>query len=215
MHSCTRAHPPTVPNRAHSSFCGEARNERPSSSVELEPQLYRVTRGQMADQAGSKPGQPRSTLISSFAAQRCDFCWETQGGREKAEAALAKMATQRACVTCATCSVRCASHRARACTCIVTLYTQALCAADSALPTENHETMIRKASEQAVFARAVENGQFYITVEFVTNGNSCTPLCREYSEPRNSQSSRLHAVLKKHVKIGPVARIEVIKSAKY
>ena len=28
MHSCTRALPPTVPNRAHSSFCGEARNER-------------------------------------------------------------------------------------------------------------------------------------------------------------------------------------------
>ena len=86
---------------------------------------------------------------------------------------------------------------------------------DSALPKENHETMIRKASEQAVFARAVENGQFYITNEFVMNGNSCTPLCREYSEPRNSQSSRLQAVLTNHVKIGPVARIEVIKSAKY
>ena len=71
---------------------------------------------------------------------------------------------------------------------------------DSALPKENHETMIRKASEQAVLARAVENGQFYITNEFVMNGNSCTPLCREYSEPRNSQSSRLQAVLTNHCK---------------
>ena len=51
-------------------------------------------------------------------------------GGKKAEAALANMATQRACVTCATYSVRCASHRACACTCIVTLYTQALCAAN-------------------------------------------------------------------------------------
>ena len=40
--------------------------------------------------------------------------------------------------------------------------------------TENRETLIRKASEQAAFARTVENGQFYITDESVMDGNSCT-----------------------------------------
>ena len=63
MHA--RAYPPTDPNSARSLFCGEARNERPSSSVELELQLYRTTRGQVADQV-AKPGQPRTTLISNI-----------------------------------------------------------------------------------------------------------------------------------------------------
>ena len=42
MRSCTRAHPPTVPNRGHSLFffCGEARL-RPMSSVVLHPRDYR------------------------------------------------------------------------------------------------------------------------------------------------------------------------------
>ena len=44
-------------------------------------------------------------------------------------------------------------------------------------------------------------------------GNSSTLPCREYSEPRNSQGSRLQAVLTDHVKMGPVTRIEVFKFA--
>ena len=78
--------------------------------------------------------------------------------------------------------------------------------------TENHETLIRKASEHAVFVTTVEN-------------NSKSPMnpswtetvlllcCREYSEPRKSQNSRLQAVLTDHVKIGPATGIEVSKSA--
>ena len=38
--------------------------------------------------------------------------------------------------------------------------------------TLNHETLIRKASEQAACARTVEIGQFYITNEAVMGGNS-------------------------------------------
>ena len=65
-----RAYPPSVPNRARSSFfCGEARNERPSSSVELELQLYRTTRVQVTDQVW-KPSQPRTTLISPILRRR-------------------------------------------------------------------------------------------------------------------------------------------------
>ena len=45
------------------------------------------------------------------------------------------------------------------------------------------------------------------------DGNSSTPLCRDDPEPTNSQSLRLQAVLSDHVKIGPVAGIEVCKSA--
>ena len=79
--------------------------------------------------------------------------------------------------------------------------------------TENQETLIRKASEQAAYARNVENGQFYITKESVMDGHSSTLLCREDSEPGNSQSSRLQAFLTDHAKIGPVTGIEVFKSA--
>ena len=43
--------------------------------------------------------------------------------------------------------------------------------------TENHETLIRRASEQAAFARKVENRQFYIISESVMDGNSSTLLC--------------------------------------
>ena len=45
------------------------------------------------------------------------------------------------------------------------------------------------------------------------DGNSSTPVCREYSEPRNSQCSGSQAVLTDLVKIGPVTGIEVFKSA--
>ena len=57
------------------------------------------------------------------------------------------------------------------------------------------------------------DGHFYSTNESVRDGNSSTPLCREYSEPRNSLSSRINAALIDHVKIGPVTGIEVLKSA--
>ena len=56
----------------------------------------------------------------------------------------------------------------------------------------------------------MENGQGYITNEYVLGGNSSILLCRE---PRNSQSSRLQAVLTDHVKIGPVTGIEGFKYA--
>ena len=48
--------------------------------------------------------------------------------------------------------------------------------------TKNPETLFRRASEHAEFARTVEIGQSYITNESVMDGNSCTLLCREYSE---------------------------------
>ena len=47
---------------------------------------------------------------------------------------------------------------------IQTQQTMAQARRDSVLLTENQETMIRKASAQAVFARTVENGKFYNTL---------------------------------------------------
>ena len=41
--------------------------------------------------------------------------------------------------------------------------------------TENRETLIRRASEQAAFARTVENGQFLHNNESVLEGSSSTP----------------------------------------
>ena len=79
--------------------------------------------------------------------------------------------------------------------------------------TENHETLIRRASEQAEFARTMEIGQFHITNESVTDGNGSCPLCREDSDPRNSRYSRCLAILHDHVEIGPVTEIEVFESA--
>ena len=58
----------------------------------------------------------------------------------------------------------------------------------------------------------MENGQFYIISESVIKGNSSTPLCKKYSEVRNSQSSRLQSVLNDHIKIGPETGIGVFKS---
>ena len=84
---------------------------------------------------------------------------------------------------------------------------------DSVQLTEKHETMIRKASDQAAFARTVENVQFHITNESAMDGNSSTPSCREGVEPKNSQRTRLQAVLTDDVKIGPATGIEVFKSA--
>ena len=82
------------------------------------------------------------------------------------------------------------------------------------LLTENHETLIRMASEQAAFAIAVENGQFDFTNESVMEGNSSTSLCRSYAEPRNSLSLRLQTVLIDHVKIEPLTGIVVFKICK-
>ena len=79
--------------------------------------------------------------------------------------------------------------------------------------TANRETLVRRTSEQAVFAGTVDIGQFFITNDSVVDGNSSTLLCREFSEPRNSQTSRFQAVLIAHVKIGPVTDIEVSESA--
>ena len=64
--------------------------------------------------------------------------------------------------------------------------------------TENHETPIRRGSEQAAYARTVEHVQFHITHESVMDGNSST-LFRQ--RILNSQSSRLQAVLTDQVKI--------------
>ena len=80
--------------------------------------------------------------------------------------------------------------------------------------TENRETLIRETSEHAAFARTVEIGQFYIANETVVDANSSTLICRECSEPLNSQGSRLQSVLNGRVKIGPVTGIEVFKSAR-
>ena len=75
--------------------------------------------------------------------------------------------------------------------------------------TQNHETLIRKASEQAVFARTV--GYFYINLIWIE-----TALLFQAENPKKQEilkSSRLKAVLTDHVKIGPVTGIEVFKSA--
>ena len=51
--------------------------------------------------------------------------------------------------------------------------------------TENHETLILKASEQAAFAKTVENDNSTSpTNESDKDRNSSSPLCREYSEPK-------------------------------
>ena len=44
--------------------------------------------------------------------------------------------------------------------------------------TENREMLIRSASEQASCTRTVEIGQFYVTNEFVWEGNRSTFLMR-------------------------------------
>ena len=62
-------------------------------------------------------------------------------------------------------------------------------------PTENREALIHRASEQGAIARTVENGRFCTSNESGVNGNSSTPLCRDFSEPRDSRNSRLQAVL--------------------
>ena len=64
-----------------------------------------------------------------------------------------------------------------------------------------------------IFARTVENRKFHNTLVSFMEGNGSTPVCREYSEPRNSQCSRIQAILIDHVKIGPVTGIEVFRSA--
>ena len=81
-------------------------------------------------------------------------------------------------------------------------------------PTENRETLIRRGSEQAAFARMVEKGQLCITSESVKDGNGSTTLCREYSEPRKSQTSRLQASLNDHVKLGAVTGVEAFISTR-
>ena len=109
-------------------FLWRMRNERPSSSVVLQKLLPDQSRA--ADQAGSNPGQPRSTLISPFAAQRCDFCRETQGGREKSRSRLGQNG-HAACmcdVRHMQCEVRCTSAR-------VHVHCYAIYTAFCALPT--------------------------------------------------------------------------------
>ena len=76
--------------------------------------------------------------------------------------------------------------------------------------TENRETLIQEASEQAAVARTLKNEQFYSTSESVMNGNSSALLCREYSETMSSQYSRLQTVLTDHVKIAQVTGIETL-----
>ena len=78
--------------------------------------------------------------------------------------------------------------------------------------TATSETLIQRASEQATHASTVVIVKFFFTKESVVDGNSASLLCRECSEPRNSQSSRLPAVFNDQVKIEPMTGIEVLKS---
>ena len=59
--------------------------------------------------------------------------------------------------------------------------------------TTNLETLTHMDCEQAKFARTVDIGQFIITNDFLWI--QLTFLCKECSERRNSQSSRLRAIL--------------------
>ena len=79
----------------------------------------------------------------------------------------------------------------------------------------NHETLIRRASEQAACARTVESGQFHITNESVMDGNSSTLFFFAKKTPGHGmlKNSRLQAILDGHVKIGPLTEIEVFASA--
>ena len=79
--------------------------------------------------------------------------------------------------------------------------------------TANREMLFHRASEQAECAGTAEIGQFYIKSESVVDGNSCTRVCRKYSQARDSQYSRIQAILNDHVNIGPVTEIEVFESA--
>ena len=125
MHARAPAHHPQPRTLI---FLWRMRNERPSSSVVLQKLL--PDQGRAADQAASNPGQPRSTMISPFAAQRCDFCRETQGGREKGRSRLGQ--NGHAACMCDVRHMQCALHqraRARA----LLRYTHfVLCAANNA-----------------------------------------------------------------------------------
>ena len=98
----------------------ESRRGRQSYTTEL-PQ----DQGRAADEKGRNPASALKTLIQPTL-RGGDFCRESQGGWEKTEAALAKMATQRECV-----HVRRVPHMrcvmrattVRACACVVTLFT--------------------------------------------------------------------------------------------
>ena len=83
---------------------------------------------------------------------------------------------------------------------------------DWVLITENHERMIRKLPKRHYLPERCGKWTIPITNESVIGGISSTLSCREYSEPWNSQYSRLQAVLTNHVKIGPVTGTEVFKS---
>ena len=60
--------------------------------------------------------------------------------------------------------------------------------------TENREKLIHRASEKADFARTVEIGQVYTTSKSDVDGNSSTPSCREYSDPRNCDEKQIRSL---------------------
>ena len=55
--------------------------------------------------------------------------------------------------------------------------------------TENRETLIRRASEQASCTRTVEIGQFYVTNESVRKGNRSI-----FSYAENAQNHRIFTI---------------------
>ena len=106
----TRTHTAPRPRVRISFFFVEMRgmSSEVGSPKSYTPQNCRRTRGRAADQRGQTPASAHKTLIQP--PQRGgDFCRESQGGWEKAEIALAKMATRRECVcmcvVCHTCAV--------------------------------------------------------------------------------------------------------------
>ena len=60
--------------------------------------------------------------------------------------------------------------------------------------TENRETLMHRASEQAAFARTLEKGEFYITNKSVMDGNSSTPFCGECSKLWNSLRIKITSI---------------------
>ena len=123
MRSCTRAHPPTVPACAHLLFLWR-------SAIKANVVGSLCSLNYRGPGSSSRPrGLPPASADPDRtpAAWRSDFFWESQGWVGKAEAALAKMATQHACVCAphAMCDVR---HTVRARARALLRYTRKLCA---------------------------------------------------------------------------------------
>ena len=117
----------------HIDNCGESGHHAQYLKTAPDPQRYPAIQrcGPSELPRAHRREDISSSLLCHFSKRgRRDESWRPPQSRSRLEPKWPR--NVHVCV-CATCSVRCASHRARACARIVTLFTQALCAASRTL----------------------------------------------------------------------------------